>query len=35
MSLPPLAKWIYNFHPKENSAEAYTASKLIKGIDWV
>jgi len=35
MSLPPLAKWIYNFHPKENSPEAYTASKLIKGINWV
>jgi len=35
MSLPPMAKWIYNFHPSENSPEAYTNSKLIKGIDWV
>lgn len=35
MSLPPMAKWIYNFHPSENSPEAYTTSKLIKGIDWV
>lgn len=35
MSLPPMAKWIYNFQPKENSPEAYTTSKLIKGIDWV
>lgn len=35
MSLPPLAKWIYNFHPEENTPEAYTLSKLKKGIDWV
>ena len=35
MSLPPLAKWIYNFQPKENTPEADTASKLIKGINWV
>ncbi|WP_432714542.1 oxygen-dependent coproporphyrinogen oxidase [Pedobacter sp.] len=35
MSLPPMAKWIYNFQPKENSPEAYTNSKLIKGINWV
>ncbi len=35
MSLPPMAKWIYNFQPEENSPEAYTNSKLIKGINWV
>ncbi len=35
MSLPPMAKWIYNFQPQENSPEAYTNSKLIKGISWV
>jgi len=35
MSLPPLAKWIYNFQPEENTPEAHTASKLIKGINWV
>ncbi|MBG6233760.1 coproporphyrinogen III oxidase [Pedobacter sp. CAN_A7] len=35
MSLPPLAKWIYNFQPKENTPEAETTSKLIKGINWV
>lgn len=35
MSLPPQAKWIYNYQPLENTPEAYTASKLIKGIDWV
>lgn len=35
MSLPPLAKWIYNFQPEENTPEAYTLSKLKKGINWV
>jgi coproporphyrinogen III oxidase len=35
MSLPPLAKWIYNFQPEENTAEADTLSKLKKGINWV
>ncbi|WP_432711117.1 oxygen-dependent coproporphyrinogen oxidase [Pedobacter sp.] len=35
MSLPPTAKWIYNFQPKKNTPEAETASKLIKGINWV
>ncbi|WP_316835537.1 oxygen-dependent coproporphyrinogen oxidase [Pedobacter nutrimenti] len=35
MSLPPLAKWIYNFHPEENTPEADTLSKLKKGINWV
>ncbi|MGY0036047.1 oxygen-dependent coproporphyrinogen oxidase [Pedobacter sp. NJ-S-72] len=34
MSLPPMAKWIYNHQPAENSPEAATLSKLIKGIDW-
>lgn len=34
MSLPPMAKWNYNFKPAENSPEAQTLSKLIKGIDW-
>lgn len=34
MSLPPMAKWTYNHKPAENSAEAATLSKLIKGIDW-
>ncbi|PTS99073.1 oxygen-dependent coproporphyrinogen oxidase [Pedobacter sp. HMWF019] len=35
MSLPPLAKWIYNFQPEENTPEADTLSKLKKGINWV
>ncbi|KIO77751.1 coproporphyrinogen III oxidase [Pedobacter lusitanus] len=34
MSLPPMAKWIYNHQPAENSPEAATLTKLIKGIDW-
>ena len=34
MSLPPMAKWAYNHKPAENSLEATTLSKLIKGIDW-
>lgn len=34
MSLPPLAKWTYNHKPSENSSEAATQAKLIKGIDW-
>ena len=35
MSLPPMAKWTYNFTPVENSQEALTQSRLRKGIDWV
>ena len=35
MSLPPMAKWVYNHQPAENSLEAETLAKLIKGIDWV
>jgi len=34
MSLPPMAKWAYNHKPTENSLEALTQSKLIKGLDW-
>ncbi|TDO20617.1 oxygen-dependent coproporphyrinogen oxidase [Pedobacter duraquae] len=35
MSLPPMAKWTYNFTPAENSQEALTLDRLRKGIDWV
>jgi coproporphyrinogen III oxidase len=35
MSLPPTTKWVYNHKTEENSPEAHTLSKLIKGIDWV
>ncbi|WP_442592239.1 oxygen-dependent coproporphyrinogen oxidase [Pedobacter sp. AW31-3R] len=34
MSLPPTAKWVYDHKPAENSLEATTLGKLIKGIDW-
>jgi coproporphyrinogen III oxidase len=35
MSLPPQAQWIYNYSPKEGSAETQTLSLLKKGIDWI
>ena len=34
MSLPPMAKWVYNHQPTPGSPEAYTLSKLKKGIEW-
>jgi coproporphyrinogen III oxidase len=35
MSLPPTAKWVYNFHPEPGSEEEKTLSLLKKGINWV
>jgi coproporphyrinogen III oxidase len=35
MSLPPMAKWVYNHQPAAGSRESDTLSKLKKGIDWV
>ncbi len=35
MSLPPTAKWIYNFIPQPGSEEEKTLSLLKKGINWV
>ncbi|MBV8390805.1 MAG: oxygen-dependent coproporphyrinogen oxidase [Mucilaginibacter sp.] len=35
MSLPPTAKWVYNFHPEPNSEEEKTLGLLKKGINWV
>jgi coproporphyrinogen III oxidase len=35
MSLPPTAKWVYNFEPKPGSEEEKTLSLLKKGINWV
>ncbi len=35
MSLPPTAKWMYNFQPKADSEEEKTLSLLKKGINWV
>ena len=35
MSLPRMAGWPYDYQPEKESPEAYTLSKLVKGIDWV
>jgi coproporphyrinogen III oxidase len=35
MSLPPTAKWPYNFQPDPGSEEEKTTSFLKKGINWV
>jgi len=35
MSLPPTAKWLYNYQPEAGSEEEKTLSLLKKGIDWV
>ncbi|OCX53409.1 coproporphyrinogen III oxidase [Mucilaginibacter sp. PPCGB 2223] len=34
MSLPPQARWIYNYHPQPGSEEEKTLSLLKKGINW-
>jgi len=34
MSLPPMAKWVYNHQALPDSQESYTLSKLKKGIEW-
>jgi len=34
MSLPPTAKWVYNYHPEAGSEEEKTLSLLKKGINW-
>jgi coproporphyrinogen III oxidase len=35
MSLPPTAKWVYNYHAQPGSEEERTLSLLKKGINWV
>jgi coproporphyrinogen III oxidase len=35
MSLPPMAKWVYNYQPTAGSEEEKTLSLLKKGINWV
>lgn len=35
MSLPPTAKWVYDYHPNPGSEEEKTLSLLKKGINWV
>ena len=34
MSLPPLARWTYDYQAEEGSAEETTLKLLRKGIDW-
>ena len=34
MSLPPTAKWVYNYQPQAGSEEEKTLSLLKKGINW-
>jgi len=35
MSLPSLARWEYDYHPKPGSLEEMTLSYLKKDIDWI
>jgi coproporphyrinogen III oxidase len=35
MSLPPTAKWIYNYEPQSGSEEERTLSLLKKTINWI
>ena len=35
MSLPPMARWVYDHQTAPQSREAHTLSLLKKGIDWV
>ena len=35
MSMPPAAKWLYNYIPVADSKEAETLTLLKKSIDWV
>jgi coproporphyrinogen III oxidase len=35
MSLPPTAKWLYNYQPKPGSDEEKTLSLLKKDINWI
>jgi len=35
MSLPPTAKWVYDYQPRPGSEEEKTLSLLKKGINWV
>lgn len=35
MSLPPLVRWEYNYHPEPNSPEAELYTTFLKPQDWV
>jgi len=35
MSMPPQAKWVYDYQVAKGSAEESTQNKLRKGVDWL
>ena len=35
MSMPPIAKWVYDYQAQKNSEEEKTLSLLKKGVNWV
>ena len=35
MSLPPLARWEYNWHPEEGSPEADLYNNYLKPRNWL
>ena len=35
MSLPPIAKWRYDWHPEPGSAEAALYDTFLKARDWI
>jgi coproporphyrinogen III oxidase len=35
LSMPPVAKWVYNFQPETDTREHHTLQLLTKGIDWL
>ncbi len=34
MSLPPVARWVYDFHPEPGSAEAELTEVYLKPHSW-
>jgi coproporphyrinogen III oxidase len=35
MSMPPMAKWVYNYQVEPDSEEEKTLNLLKKGVNWV
>jgi coproporphyrinogen III oxidase len=35
MSLPPIVKWRYDWHPQEGTAEAKLYERFLKPRDWL
>jgi coproporphyrinogen III oxidase len=35
MSMPPMAKWVYNYQVESDSEEENTLNLLKKGVNWV